>query len=120
VALEEVKSFTTGGTEYTGFGSGKPAGVPGTAVMACRGQDSGLNPSGQRSAGLAGTGSVVGIQIEVGNMYTGTLINDLMATVEQVRETVQQRQAEEQYELHAIFAMQIPMAESDQLFMGAA
>ena len=63
---------------------------------------------------------MVGIQIEVGNMYTGTLINDLMATVEQVRQKVQQRQAAEQYELHAIFAMQIPMAESDQLFMGAA
>jgi hypothetical protein len=53
-------------------------------------------------------------------MYTGTLINDLMATVEQVRQTVQQRQAEEQRELHAIFAMQIPMIEGDQIFMGAA
>jgi hypothetical protein len=55
-------------------------------------------------------------------MYTGTLINDLMATVEQVRQNAQQRQAaeQEQYELHAIFAMQIPMAEGDQIFMGAA
>ena len=65
-------------------------------------------------------GSVVGIQIEVGNMYTGTLINDLMAAVEQVSQNLQQRQAEEQRELHAIFAMQIPMAEGDQIFMGAA
>jgi hypothetical protein len=53
-------------------------------------------------------------------MYTGTLINDLMATVEQVGQKVQQRQTAEQYELHAIFAMQIPMAEGDQIFMGAA
>jgi hypothetical protein len=65
-------------------------------------------------------GSVVGIQIEVGNMYTGTLINDLMATVEQVSQNVQQRQPREQHELHAIFAMQIPRAEGDQIFMGAA
>jgi hypothetical protein len=53
-------------------------------------------------------------------MYTGTLINDLMATVEQVSQNAQQRQAREQHELHAIFAMQIPMAEGDQIFMGAA
>jgi hypothetical protein len=53
-------------------------------------------------------------------MYTGTLINDLMAAVEQVSQNLQQRQAEEQRELHAIFAMQIPMAEGDQIFMGAA
>jgi hypothetical protein len=53
-------------------------------------------------------------------MYTGTLINDLMATVEQVSQNAQQRQAREQHELRAIFAMQIPMAEGDQIFMGAA
>jgi len=53
-------------------------------------------------------------------MYTGTLINDLMATVEQVSQNVQQRQPREQHELHAIFAMQIPSAEGDQIFMGAA
>ncbi len=53
-------------------------------------------------------------------MYTGTLISDLMTTVEQVGARTQQRQAAEQQELHAIFAMQIPVIESDQIFMGAA
>ncbi len=53
-------------------------------------------------------------------MYTGTLINDLMATVEQVGLRTQQQQVAEQGELHAIFAMQIPVHENDQIFMGAA
>jgi hypothetical protein len=50
------------------------------------------------------------------------MINDLMATVERVRQNVQQRQAEQRElrELHAILAMHIPMAEGDQIFMGAA
>ena len=52
-------------------------------------------------------------------MYTGTLISDLMATVEQVGLRTQQ-QAAEQRELHAIFSMQIPINERDQIFMGAA
>jgi len=64
------------------------------------------------------TGSVVGIQFEVAKMYTGTLISDLMATVERVeRKAEQQRIAEE---LHTIFAMQISPAGSDQFFQGAA
>jgi len=51
-------------------------------------------------------------------MYTGTLISDLMATVERVeRKAEQQRIAEE---LHTIFAMQISPAGSDQFFQGAA
>jgi hypothetical protein len=55
-------------------------------------------------------------------MYTGTLISDLMATVERVelraeRSVEQQRIAEE---LHAIFTMQIPVGEGDQVFTGAA
>ncbi|MGC1450824.1 MAG: hypothetical protein WA830_12370 [Candidatus Sulfotelmatobacter sp.] len=51
-------------------------------------------------------------------MYTGTLINDLMRAVERAEQTAQkQRMAEE---LHAIFAMQIPVAERDQVFQGAA
>jgi hypothetical protein len=66
------------------------------------------------------TGSVVGIQIEGAGMYTGTLISDLMATVEQVGLRTQQQQAAEQRELHAIFSMQIPINERDQIFMGAA
>ncbi len=50
-------------------------------------------------------------------MYTGTLISDLMAAVEQTEQKVAQQKVDE--ELHAIFAMQIPMLQ-DQVYMGAA
>jgi len=53
-------------------------------------------------------------------MYTGSLINDLMATVELVRQKTQQQQTQEQEELRMIFAMQIPVAVDGQVFMGAA
>ena len=61
---------------------------------------------------------MVGIQIEVREMHTGTTIADLMATVERAEEKARQIAMEQ--ELHAIFAMQIPMAQGDQVFMGAA
>lgn len=50
-------------------------------------------------------------------MYTGTLINDLMATVERAGQMLQQKRVEE--ELHEIFSMQIPMTD-EQAYMGAA
>jgi hypothetical protein len=52
-------------------------------------------------------------------MYTGTLIRDLMATVERSveRNNNEQRIAEE---LHAIFAMQIPVVDNDHLLLRAA
>ena len=53
-------------------------------------------------------------------MYTGTMISDLMATVERVGQRAQQQRAAEQEELHAIFSMQIPVTDGDQIFMGAA
>ena len=53
-------------------------------------------------------------------MYTGTLIRDLMALVERVEQRAQQREWTEQQELHAIFSMQIPVTEDDQIFVGAA
>jgi len=57
-------------------------------------------------------------------MYTGTLIRDLMATVERAElraeRTEAQRQMEEERELQAIFAMQIPILQGDHVFMGAA
>jgi hypothetical protein len=53
-------------------------------------------------------------------MYTGTLINDLMATVEQVGQRAQEQPIAEDRELRAIFAMQIPFTPGDQVFMGAA
>ena len=55
-----------------------------------------------------------------GTMHTGTMISDLMATAERVGQRVQQQHAAEREELHAIFSMQIPVPESDQIFMGAA
>jgi hypothetical protein len=57
-------------------------------------------------------------------MYTGQLISDLVAIVEQAGQKAQRRQTEHerqaQEELHAIFAMQIPVTPNDQIFMGAA
>jgi hypothetical protein len=53
-------------------------------------------------------------------MHTGMLITDLMAAVERVERAGQQQAAADQQELHAIFAMQIPVTKSDQVFMGAA
>ncbi len=51
-------------------------------------------------------------------MHTGTLISDLMATVERAEQKARQIVMEQ--ELHAIFAMQIPVTNGDQVFMGAA
>jgi hypothetical protein len=53
-------------------------------------------------------------------MHTGTTITDLMAAVERVGQKVRQQRAVEQEELHAIFSMQIPVNDGDQMFMGAA
>ena len=53
-------------------------------------------------------------------MHTGTMISDLMATVERVGVAAQQQQAADQQELHSIFAVQIALTEGDQVFMGAA
>ena len=53
-------------------------------------------------------------------MYTGTLISDLMMTVERVGRVAEQQRIVEERELHAIFSMQIPLVEGDQVFMGAA
>jgi hypothetical protein len=53
-------------------------------------------------------------------MYTGTLISDLLMTVERAGQIVEQKRAVEESELHTIFSMEIPMAEGEQIFMGAA
>jgi hypothetical protein len=63
-------------------------------------------------------GSVVGIHFEVAGMYTGTLIGNLIATVERIEKKIEQRRIDE--ELHEIFSMQIPTNESDRILMGAA
>jgi hypothetical protein len=46
------------------------------------------------------------------------MISDLMATVERAEQKAREIVMEQ--ELHAIYAMQIPVTESDQMFMGAA
>jgi len=51
-------------------------------------------------------------------MHTGTMISDLMATVERAEQKAQELAMNQ--ELHTIFAMQIPVTERDQMFMGAA
>jgi len=53
-------------------------------------------------------------------MYTGTLITDLLATVQQAEQTAKRHQVVFDEELHAIFSMQIPVIDGDQLLMGAA
>jgi len=50
-------------------------------------------------------------------MYTGTLIKDLIATVDRVDQKAEQQLAEE---LHEIFTMQIPVVDNEPKFMGAA
>lgn len=51
-------------------------------------------------------------------MYTGTLIQDLTATVMRAEHKAEQLKMAE--ELHEIFAMQIPVAENDSVYQGAA
>jgi len=48
------------------------------------------------------------------------MISDLMAVVERVGQRSEQQRIADDQELHAIFSMQIPLAEGDQVFMGAA
>ena len=56
--------------------------------------------------------------MHTGTMHTGTMISDLMATVERVEQKTRQILIEE--ELHAIFGMQIAVTQGDHVFMGAA
>jgi hypothetical protein len=53
-------------------------------------------------------------------MYTGTLIKDLMAVVERAEQKIELQRIAEEQELRAIYSMQIPLADHDRVFMGAA
>ncbi len=57
-------------------------------------------------------------------MFTGTLISDLMATVDRAEQKAERRRIADDRELHAIFSMQIALAGDPvfrgQAFMGAA
>ena len=90
------------------------------AVMAVPGLEIGLTNADEDPLGRDELGSVVGIQIEVAVMYTGTLIEDLMAAVDQAQVKVEQRRVAEASELHEIFSMQIPIQDDGQILMGAA
>ena len=73
---------------------------------------------------LSQPGSVVGIQVEGAEMYTGTLIRDLTVLVDRAKFRAELRaelkHSAEAQELHEIFTMQIPIMDSDRVYMGAA
>jgi hypothetical protein len=53
-------------------------------------------------------------------MYTGTLIEDLLATVERAEQSVQQKRLIEQTELRRWFELQSPPIDREPVFAGAA
>jgi hypothetical protein len=53
-------------------------------------------------------------------MYTGTLIRNLMATVERAEWGVQQKRIAEEMELRRMFELQAPQMQSEPVFAGAA
>jgi hypothetical protein len=65
-------------------------------------------------------GSVVGIQTEVFKMYTGTLIQDLMMTVERAERLIRLRQITEERELQRLFELQVPAMQGERVLVGAA
>ena len=48
-------------------------------------------------------------------MYTGTLIDDLMATVERAEWSVQQRRIAEEKELRRMFSLQVSQSQLSQM-----
>ena len=53
-------------------------------------------------------------------MYTGTLIKDLMATVERAERSAQQKQIVDEMELQCMFELQVSEMQSEPVFAGAA
>ena len=53
-------------------------------------------------------------------MHTGTLIRDLMATVERAELTVEQKRVSDAQELYRMYALQVPITQADQILLGAA
>ncbi len=53
-------------------------------------------------------------------MYTGTLINDLMATVERAERRAQRKQYAEEMELQELFSLPVPEMNHEPVFAGAA
>ena len=53
-------------------------------------------------------------------MYTGTLIRDLMATVERAERGALQKQIADELELQRLFELQVPQMKSELVLAGAA
>jgi hypothetical protein len=53
-------------------------------------------------------------------MYTGTLIKDLMVTVERAESGVLRKRLVDEMELQRIFELQVPQMRSEQVYAGAA
>ena len=53
-------------------------------------------------------------------MYTGTLIQGLMATVERAERSAQQKQIVDELELNRLFELQLPQMQNEQILVGAA
>jgi len=53
-------------------------------------------------------------------MYTGTLINDLMATVERAERGMFQKQLVDEMELLRMYDLQVPQTHGEPLYAGAA
>jgi len=53
-------------------------------------------------------------------MYTGTLINDLMTTVERAERGALQKQIVDELELQRLFELQAPQMQSEPILVGAA
>lgn len=53
-------------------------------------------------------------------MYTGTLINDLMATVERTERGAFQKQIVDEMELLRMYDLQVPQRHSEPAYAGAA
>jgi hypothetical protein len=53
-------------------------------------------------------------------MYTGTLIKDLIATVERAERGAQQKRFADERELQRLFELQAPQMQSEPIYAGAA
>jgi hypothetical protein len=53
-------------------------------------------------------------------MYTGTLIQELMGTVERAEGLIRQRQITEERELQRLFELQLPAMQGEFVLVGAA
>jgi hypothetical protein len=55
-----------------------------------------------------------------GKMYTGTIINDLMATVERVERRVFEKRVADEREMLRVFELQLSQMHSEPAYAGAA